>query len=206
MTQDIISSNLWKTKCPYPMTPGFIVIHNTANDASAKNEVAYMKRNSLPTGFHFAVDDKEVIQAIPLNRNAWHAGDGENGKGNRKGIAIEICYSLSGGERFLKAEENAAGLVAGLLKQFGWDVSRIKKHRDFSGKYCPHRTLDGGWENFIEKVKKYMTEELTETEDIIEVLVNAGIIGNKQLWLSKLDEDEDAYWLVRKTANYIREL
>ena len=78
-------------KCPYAMTPTRIVIHNTANDASAANEIAYMLSNNKETSFHFAVDDKEIVQGIPLNRNAWHAGDG-NGKGNREGIAIEICY------------------------------------------------------------------------------------------------------------------
>lgn len=203
---DILDKNLWKTKCPFLMTPEFIVIHNTANDASAKNEVAYMKRNTLETSFHFAVDDIGTIQGIPLNRNAWHAGDGVLGNGNRRGIAIEICYSKSGGEKFLKAEENAAKLAAELLKKYGWDVSHIKKHQDFSGKYCPHRTLDLGWDRFLKKVEKYMTEELTETDEIVAELVNAGIIGNRELWLSKLDEDEDAYWLARKTANYIREL
>ena len=78
-------------KCPYAMTPTRIVIHNTANDASAENEITYMHRNNKETSFHFAVDDKEIVQGIELNRNAWHASDG-NGKGNREGIAIEICY------------------------------------------------------------------------------------------------------------------
>ncbi|MDV4149399.1 hypothetical protein R0131_00970 [Clostridium sp. AL.422] len=25
----------------------------------------------------------------------------------------------------------------------------MKKHQDFSGKYCPHRTLDMGWQRFL---------------------------------------------------------
>ena len=76
-----------KIKCPYAMTPTRIVIHNTANDASAENEIAYMHTNNNQTSFHFAVDDKKIIQGIELNRNAWHASDG-NGKVNREGIAI----------------------------------------------------------------------------------------------------------------------
>ncbi len=44
--------------------------------------------------FHIAVDDKEAVQGIPLERNAWHCGDG-GGNGNRKSIGVEICYSLS---------------------------------------------------------------------------------------------------------------
>ena len=107
-----------RIKCPNTMTPTRIVIHNTANDASAADEIAYMHKNKKEVSFHFAVDDKEAVQGIALNRNAWHAGDG-NGKGNREGIAIEICYSKSGGERFEAAQKNAALLTAKLLADYG---------------------------------------------------------------------------------------
>lgn len=137
------------------MTPVGICIHNTANDAPAKNEITYMVSNANQTSFHIAVDDVEAWQGLPLDRNGWHAGDG-NGEGNRKHIGIEICYSKSGGEKFAKAEENAAEVVAQLLKQFGWGVERVKKHQDFSGKYCPRRTLDLGWDRFINKVRAKM--------------------------------------------------
>ncbi len=46
------------------MTPEYITIHNTANDASAANEISYMTGNSESTSYHFAVDDKEVIQGF----------------------------------------------------------------------------------------------------------------------------------------------
>lgn len=143
-------------KSPFEMVAEFIVIHNTDNDASAKNEIAYMQRNDNKVSFHIAVDDVEAIQGLPLDRSAYHAGDG-NGIGNRKGIAVEICYSLSGGERFLRAQENAAILTALMLIERGWDISHVKKHQDFSGKYCPKRTMDElGWNNFLAKVKDYM--------------------------------------------------
>ncbi|MBQ3956770.1 MAG: N-acetylmuramoyl-L-alanine amidase, partial [Clostridia bacterium] len=82
------------------------------------------------------------------------AGDGGNGPGNRKGIGVEICRSLSGGDKFLKAEENAAELTAKILLDFSWGIDHVKKHQDFSGKYCPHRTLDLGWDRFLAKVEK----------------------------------------------------
>lgn len=145
-------------KCPYSMKPEFIVIHNTANDASAENEIRYMQANGNQVSFHFAVDDKEVVQGVPLDRNTWHAGDGGNGKGNRKGISIEICYSKSGGDRFLKAEENAAAFTASLLDEYGWGIDKVMKHQDFSGKRCPHRTLDMGWDRFLAMVEKYRTK------------------------------------------------
>lgn len=143
----------YSRKCPYKMTPSYITIHNTSNDASAANEVAYMLSNNNQTSYHYAVDDKEAVQAIPLNRNAWHAGDGGSGIGNRKSIGIEICYSKSGGSRFDKAEKNAAYLTAVLLKKRGWGISRVKRHKDWSGKNCPHRTIAKGWNRFLKMVQ-----------------------------------------------------
>lgn len=169
----------YSIKCPYGMNPTRIVIHNTANDASAANEIKYMQSNNAQTSFHFAVDDKEAVQGVELWRNAWHAGDGANGPGNRQGIAIEICYSKSGGERFVKAEENAAELAAKLLIDFGWGIDRITKHQDYPTvpKYCPHRTLDLGWDRFVNMVEKKRrvmagldTEE--ETEEVQQTKLN----------------------------------
>ena len=79
-------------------------------------------------------------------------GDGVNGKGNRKGISIEICYSKSGGDKFIKAEQNAAKFIASILKEKGWGIDKVKKHQDFNGKYCPHRTLDMGWNRFLYRI------------------------------------------------------
>ena len=182
--QDLITKDKYSLKCPYSLTPKYIVIHNTSNDASAENEIKYMKSNNNPTSFHYAVDDVCAVQGIPENRNAWHAGDGDSGEGNRHGIAIEICYSKSGGYRFHNAEDNAAKLTVLLLEKYGLDISAVKKHQDFSGKYCPHRTLDMGWDRFIERVKMYMaTFKDTQghwAEKHIEKLKKAGIVNGHE--------------------------
>ena len=140
------------------MSAEFFVIHNTANDAPARREIEYMISNDLEVSYHYAVDDCEIVQGLPESRNGWHAGDGGDGAGNRYGIGIEICYSLSGGDRFLRAEENCARFVAAELKKRGWGIDRVKKHRDFDGKYCPHRTLDIGWERFLDMIKGFLYE------------------------------------------------
>lgn len=149
----LVDPSKYGTKCPYTMNPEFITVHNTYNDATAENEVSYMIRNDNQVSFHIAVDDKEAVQGIPLERNAWHTGDG-NGNGNRKSIGVEICYSLSGGDRYYKAEDNAAIVVAQLMKQYNIPISKVRTHQSWSGKYCPHRMLDEGrWNSFIEKVQ-----------------------------------------------------
>lgn len=149
----MVAQSKWNIKCPYSMNAEYITVHNTANDASANNEISYMISNNNEVSYHFAIDDKEVVQGIPLNRNAWHAGDGGSGTGNRKSIGIEICYSLSGGDRFIAAEKLAAKFIAQLLDERGWGVEKVKKHQDWSGKYCPHRTLDMGWQRFLDMVR-----------------------------------------------------
>lgn len=150
--KDYVSSSKYSIKCPYAMTPQYITVHNTANNASAKNEVSYMKGNNNKISYHVAIDDKHVVLAVPFNRNAWHAGDGM-GTGNLKSIGIEICYSKSGGSKFDKAEINAAKYIAKLLKEYKWTISKVKKHQDWSGKDCPHRTIDYGWQRFLNMIQ-----------------------------------------------------
>lgn len=160
ITKNLVSIDKYSIKCPYVMQASRIVVHNTANDASARNEIAYMISNNQEVSFHYAVDDVEVVQGIQENRNAWHCGDGANGKGNREGIAIEICYSKSGGDRFTKAEQNAVDLIVDILKRYNWGIDKVTKHQDYNGKYCPHRTLDKGWDRFIKMIEKKMCTQL----------------------------------------------
>lgn len=152
IVKKIVPESKYGIKCPNKMKPTRIVVHNTANDASARNEIEYMTRNNKETSFHYAVDDKEVVQGIEENRNAWHAGDG-HGKGNREGIGIEICYSKSGGDRFIKAEKLAVDLIVDILKRYNWGIDKVTKHQDYDKKYCPHRTLNMGWNRFIKMIE-----------------------------------------------------
>jgi N-acetylmuramoyl-L-alanine amidase CwlA len=184
----LVPESKWGIKCPYEMTPKGITVHNTANDASARNEIAYMTNNDYETSFHYAVDDKEAVQGLPLDRNGWHASDG-NGPGNRTTIAIEICYSKSGGERFDKAEENAAELIADLLKKYGWDISVVKRHYDYAPdkKYCPHRTMDKGWDRFLNMIRAKLEDKPVSNE----VNVYYRVKTQKHGWLSEVKNLEN---------------
>jgi len=153
-----IPESLYKLKAPYPMKPEYVTIHNTYNDATASNEIAYMTRNNSVVAYHVAIDDKQAVQAIPFSRSAYHAGDGQ-GKGNRASIGIEICYSKSGGPKYVAAEENTIEYVAHLLKQYGWGIDLVKWHRDWSGKNCPHRIIEEGR---LQSVKDRIVAKLKE--------------------------------------------
>ncbi len=177
VTKVVMPESKYGRKCPYSMKPEGISIHNTANDASAMSEISYMINNNNQVSFHEAIDDYRTVQGIEHNRNAWHSGDG-HGFGNMKTIGIEICYSKSGGERFEKAERNAAERIAYLMKQYGWNLDNITDarhtigtHQNRSGKYCPHRTLDMGLERFYnmirEEYRELTGEQATGTPNIV---------------------------------------
>ena len=143
----------YSIKCPYTMVAEYITVHNTANKASAKAEISYMIGNSNKVSYHDAIDDLQVVHAIEYNRNTWNAGDGTNGKGNRKSISIEICYSTGDIEKFKNAEKLAVKYIAYLLRERNWGIEKVKKHQDWNGKYCPHKTLDLGWERFLNMIR-----------------------------------------------------
>ena len=155
---DHIPKNTKSRRPGYALKAEYITIHSTGNPKStAINERGWLTNPSNAdqhTGWHICVDDKEAIEAIPLNEVAWHAGDGANGPGNRQSIGIEICES---GDR-AKTLENAAKLVAKMLHERGWGVDRLRRHHDWNGKICPRIFYDGGkwtgWQQFKQAVQK----------------------------------------------------
>ena len=44
-------------------------------------------------------------------------------------------------------------LLSDGLRAHGWGIDKVKKHQDFANKYCPHRTLDMGWQRFLNMVQ-----------------------------------------------------
>ena len=167
--QMLVPQSRYDVLCPYEMNPTEITFHNTYNDAPAINERNNVANNSTGTSFHVAVDDKEAIQLIPYNRNAWHAGDGANGRGNRHSIGVEICYSLSGGDRYRKAELNAIKVIRQLMDQFNIPIERVKTHQERNGKYCPHRMLDEGRVSWF---KSQLTQASQKEDKGVEIIVN----------------------------------
>ena len=188
IVKKIVPESRYYLKCPYEMTPTRIVVHNTANDAPARNEISYMTNNDYETSFHYAVDDKEIVQGLLENRNGWHASDG-NGKGNREGIAIEICYSLSGGDRFIKAEQNAVDLIVDILNRYNWDIDKVTKHQDYTNKYCPHRTLDMGWNRFINMIKAKLEDNSQISTNVVNCYYK--VRTQKHQWLPEVKNLDD---------------
>lgn len=151
--------------------PTSITIHNTANDASALSEINYMSRTDTGSrvSFHYAVDDIQIVQGLPEDRSAIHAG---TTAGNKSSIGIEICYSKSGGARFIQAEKHAAWLTAKILNERGWGIDHVRTHQSWSGKYCPARTLNMGWQRFLNIVTAELIKINTPEEKNLFAFIN----------------------------------
>ncbi|MES5893148.1 S-layer homology domain-containing protein [Bacillus cereus group sp. RP43] len=146
----------------YAMKPKYITIHETDNysvGANARNHAQYLYSQATGTtdrsaSWHFTVDDKEIYQHLPLNENAWHAGDGAEGTGNRESIAIEIAVNQDGD--YNKAVENARKLAAYLMGELNVPLENVKKHQFWSGKNCPAIMIkNNAWEPFLQGTKAY---------------------------------------------------
>lgn len=155
--QWLVPSSKYNIKAPYTMVPKKITLHNTDNQMPAHNEISYMRSNNNQVSYHVAIDEKEAIQGIPYNRNAWAAGDGLNGYGNRNTIHIEICrnYDRARGttrlneplqSMYTQAEQNTIKFTAQLCIDLGIvaNNANIKTHNDWSGKWCPSKILNEG--------------------------------------------------------------
>lgn len=166
LTVSLVDKTHYKARCPYVMKPEYVVIHNAATpNGTAKSlcvcQNKTVNREAELKSWHFSVDEDSVWESLPLNRNGFHASDGANGDGNRKGIAIEIARDLDGEEQYYQSAENRGALLAAvLLNKYGWDTSHLKTHHDFAidGKWCPHKILDNGWDKFVAKVQSYLDE------------------------------------------------
>ena len=130
----------------YPMQPEYITIHNARSAGDGRNLHDYNRYSIRTSGdgvksWHWSVGEDGAFQALPMDINAWHAGDG-NGDGNRASIAIEISRDLATDRTLYdRAEDNGAKLAAILLKAYGLSVEALRTHYDWSGKWCPHVIL-----------------------------------------------------------------
>lgn len=129
---------------------------------------------------------KELPEAIRINQKLSELGFKDRGIKNgsnlfvvrntrTKSILLEVCFV-----------DNSAD--AELYQRTGAD-----------------RIAEAICEAIIGEVPK--TEPCNELEtvnDIVWELASKGIITNKELWLDKLQKDENSYWLARKCANYMR--
>ena len=143
------------------INPVEIAIHNTGNwDVPSNNYHRALKnanqdQASRQASWHFAVDDKEIYQHIDTCKKAWHVGNG-----NSKAIGIEICMFKDATRQKL-AEDNAIALVRELMRIHNIPISKVKMHRDYTGKICPQVIIerDGDLEKFKKRIANYKQQD-----------------------------------------------
>lgn len=129
------------------LSPTFITQHETGNNragADAEMHARYIKgadARSRSVSWHYTVDDKQIIQHLPTNEVAWHAGP----DGNSRSIGIELCVNSDGD--FQKAKENAAWLIRRLMRNLNIPLANVVTHKHWTGKNCPARLLNE-WTSF----------------------------------------------------------
>lgn len=146
----------------------FITLHQTGgpqNGLNAQWMANYQRDMSAPSNaeqksWHYQVDDKEAIQSFSHDVHSWQAGVGKN-LGNLDTISIESCINADG--NYAKTIENTAKLMAWVCYLEKLDPrTKIKTHRDWSGKNCPEQIYAGKGGFTLAKVIDMTVNELAK--------------------------------------------
>jgi hypothetical protein len=96
-------------------------------------------------GVHFYVDDKRVIQKIPVNEQGVHSGDWRN----QAHTAIELCVNAD--RNAALAERNSQALCAGLLGMLS-TTAKESLYPHTNGGHCPR--LSVSWDTWEREVDR----------------------------------------------------
>ena len=157
------------------ITPTSITIHQTGNvDASTQANHNYMKNINKSgdriASWHITCGYDKIIQAQSCNYKTYHAG---TAAGNNSSISIEICM-YSDAEKQKQAYLNAIELVKIILKNYGWGIDKVKRHKDFSGKHCPAWLIDNkygyNWDWFKNQI---VAQPAQSSSFVVKILVDS---------------------------------
>lgn len=141
-----------------------------------------------------------------IGYNYWINKDGTiyEGRGLNKGASVEnnnshiVSICLQGNfetlsptnEQYLSARE----LVKYIKEQIP-SIVKIGCHKDWNATKCPGKNFD---------INKILCEKKGETQEIVDNLAKFGILTNKELWIKKINEDINVYWLTKKTLKVLK--
>ena len=186
----------------------YIVIHDTGNTVTgsdAQSHFNYFNTGNRSSSADFFVDDTQALQVNDyIKYYTWHCGDGNGRYGitNNNSIGIEICVNRDG--NYTKAFNNTVALTKRLMKELNIPIENVVRHYDASHKKCPASMSANNWELWKKFKELIALKEITSVNDIVWELAQRGIISDKALWLKKLEDDKNAYWLARKSIEYLR--
>lgn len=142
-------------------TPKYILVHNTATEASAESNCKYFGSGNRNSSADFFIDRNGAIYQFNPDLRvyySWHCGDGAGRYGitNQNSIGIEC---VSAGTEFTQAQKDSLReLIASLRSQFGIPAANVKRHYDASRKNCP-AFYAGDTNARWNQLHSYITEE-----------------------------------------------
>ncbi len=143
----------------------FVVNHETANNnADADDHYRYFNRNGISASAHTFIDDKKILEIIPLDEKAWHVNYNKpvdnrmfGADANDVAIGVELCRTGD----FKQAYDRYVWYNAYLCHKFGLIP---EKHLVQHSVLDPERRVDPEswlnpngitWAHFIKDVRKY---------------------------------------------------
>lgn len=118
-----------------------IIVHNTGNSWSAKENYEYLFNTTLSNGCHYLVDNIETIQCLPDTWKVWTTAKGSDWAFHNC-LSIEICNMLAD-EDWQQSEQRAIALIKEWLLKYDLTKDDIYFHNDFnSSYYCPNKILE----------------------------------------------------------------
>lgn len=157
----------------------YLTNHNTGNvitGTDAKAHANYLLTVTTTKSWHITVDDKCIIQHLPLNVNGWHCTDGVGSdSGNMNSIGIEGCMNKDG--NWEKTRKNMIKVNVWLMNNLkhlvgdNWKKT-IVPHKHWYNKNCPSVILSekGGFDAFVEDCIKYNPSAKKDWEEILKIV------------------------------------
>ena len=125
------------------LSPQGLAIHDTEDPgASAQNIRDYFNGGNRSASAHYCIDWASIVQMIPENEMAWHAGP----TANRRFLSIEMCVPAGHNpEQFNEVWNRAVFLAAVICGRYGLSVDKIYSHHMVSNMFreTDHTDPDG---------------------------------------------------------------
>ncbi len=187
----------------------FIVAHDTGNDGStALQNVNYYinSKDEMSASAHTFIDDKDIIECVPLDEKAWHVRYITTTDNNMFGvdsndyaIGVELCYFSKDKERSLKAYNNYVEYIAQKTLEYNLNPkTKIVGHYtlDPGRKTDPinaFKTFNKTWEDFIKDLSEArirLSEPVKQSEPVIVPQVKNEVCIDKKEVTDKVQKKE----------------
>jgi N-acetylmuramoyl-L-alanine amidase CwlA len=107
-----------------------VTLHNTEWISVSETTPAEQYTRATSNGnmgycrVHYYVDDVCAWRNLPDDCKSWHVATGSEGQGNCNTISIECIMRSAADAQSLASMENAAKLIAGIFRQYGWTADK----------------------------------------------------------------------------------